>query len=203
MEFIESVASVVVQTAARQFLARRRVEKIRRERNRTPLSLFDVAAIHIQAAFRGWWVRDCNTVDNYCACIIQKNFRMYQCRSNYEFDLYCVMVLQALFRGYLVRKRLGTSRQRSVHRAATVIQSKWRGFVCEIKFLQAYEDIIVVQSVARGSLGSCFVRGYEHTISKYLVCCWANPNRSNVPLRTTIFPRTMAIICNSWGRILL
>lgn len=34
--------------------------------------------------------------------------------------------------------------------AATIIQSQWRCFLCEMAFLRDYEDILLVQSVARG-----------------------------------------------------
>ena len=111
-DFIEVVAAVVVQTAARQFLARRKVEKLRGSRHfgsnrsrkfgaqrtapvqkridtsqrRVPVKfhLFDLAAVRIQSAFRGWWVRDQNSLKYYCATVIQKTFRMYLCRVYYN-----------------------------------------------------------------------------------------------------------------------
>jgi myosin heavy subunit len=217
-EFIEVVASVVVQTAARQLLARIRVRKMResqlgesqKQRNaeyRQPQSLssapptrqgkppnadrdmsklmFDLAAIRIQAAFRGWWARDCITVDNYCACIIQKNYRTHRCWETYLLNcyrivkvqsvvrrklahdragtlLYCIVVIQAAFRGYFVRKRMGPQRSRilSPDKAATIIQSQWRSFSSEMNFLRSYEDVLVVQSIARGWITRRLIRSW-------------------------------------------
>jgi hypothetical protein len=209
---------VVVQTAARQLLARIRVRKMResqlgesqKQRNaeyRQPQSLlsapptrrgnptnadrdmsklmFDLAAIRIQAAFRGWWARDCITVDNYCACIIQKNYRRYRCWETYLLNcyrivkvqsvvrrklahdragtlLYCIVVIQAAFRGYVVRKRMGPQRARilSPDRSATIIQSQWRSFSSEMNFLRSYEDVLVVQSIARGWITRRLIRSW-------------------------------------------
>lgn len=199
-EFIEAVASVVVQTAARQFLARRRVEKLRGfDKNRTnqsgykssrsrlghvgekkldyntPKTMFDLAAVRIQSVYRGWWVRDNQTVDHYCALIIQRNFRMYNCRSNFSFDIFRIVMIQAAFRGCLVRKPMAGTPSRQVakvDRAATVIQSRWRSFACEIKFLQAYENIVLVQGIARGRITRKMLRSWPranyHKVSNRL-----------------------------------
>lgn len=211
--FIESVASVVVQTAVRQFLAKRRVERLRAStrssartrqiqmtsrmrsgkalvRDRKPthsvVSMMDLAATRIQSLFRGWYARDCIAVDNYCATIIQKNFLALRCRRKYLYDryriiqiqsivrrklsydvfatcIYCAVVIQAAFRGYQTRKNMGQiayATTQDEHRAATLIQAQWRSFVCEMIFLREYEDILLVQSVARGWVTRRLIRSW-------------------------------------------
>ena len=222
VEFIESVASVVVQTAARQFLARAKLRRLLQQReaeqqqalekgmhttsrskNESSRSskgrsgtlqsmpqnqqheghspedlealIFDLAAVRIQSAFRGWFARDCITVDNYCACIIQKSFRTYQCQKHYRLDmyrivklqtfvrrhlaledaatrLYCIIAIQAAFRGYSARNRVQplVHYTRHMDKAATEIQKQWRSYYCEVEFLKTYVAILLIQSVYRG-----------------------------------------------------
>jgi len=152
-------------------------ERTRRNNNNNNVALdfYSLAAIQIQAAFRGWWVRDCVDVDNYCAAMIQKVYRGMRCRNEYQLDrystvlvqsvcrrwmamdvavtrLYCIVRIQAFVRGSLARRRMGFDFfEESVHDAAAImIQTQWRSFLCEMNYLRAYEDILVVQSVARG-----------------------------------------------------
>lgn len=149
--FIEAVASVVVQTAARQFLAKLRVNRMRNSRKSSKQALYrksrtkrpmmqnrqvqpgrtqtryDVAATTIQRLFRGWFMRDCMTIESYCATVIQKSYRAWRARRKFIYDryrvitvqsiarrkmsydvyatcMYCVVAIQAAFRGYRVRK---------------------------------------------------------------------------------------------------
>ncbi len=147
--------------------------KAARARQDIELDFYALAAIQIQAAFRGWWIRDCLGVDNYCAAMIQKTYRGSRCRREYLRDLnrvvtvqsvcrrwmaiddavtriYCIVRIQAVMRGALVRKRMMTDSLEIYHAAATTIQTLWRSFWCEMTFLRAYEDILVVQSIVRG-----------------------------------------------------
>ena len=171
----------------------RRREKKTNERtrrnNNVALDFYSLAAIQIQAAFRGWWMRDCMGVDNYCAAMIQKVYRGMHCRNEYQFDrystvlvqsvcrrwiamdvavtrLYCIVRIQAFVRGSLARKRMGFDFfEKNVHDAASImIQTQWRSFLCEMNFLRAYEDILVVQSVARGWM------------ARRRVCSWMKAN---------------------------
>ena len=139
------------------------------------LDFYALAAIQIQAAFRGWWVRDCLGVDNYCATMIQKTYRGSCCRKDFLIILdriimvqsicrrwlamdaavtriYCIVRIQAVVRGSLVRIRMKfNSLENDVfHAAAVIIQTAWRSFWCEMNFLRTYEDILVVQSMVRG-----------------------------------------------------
>jgi len=146
-----------------------------RGRKDVALDFYALAAIQIQAAFRGWWVRDCLGVDNYCAAIIQKTYRGSRCRNLFRKNvnriitvqsvcrrwmaidtavtrIYCIVRIQAIARGFLIRNRMKRFflENNVYHVAAIKIQTLWRGFSCEMTFLRAYEDILVVQSIVRG-----------------------------------------------------
>ena len=205
-EFITSVASVVVQTAARRFLAKSRVRKMREGRTQQrrqhnalghttkkhgePMGatsrqeedmkyrLFDLAAVRIQSVFRGWMARDFAAVDQFAATIIQKCFRGFLCRSNYSYDMFRIVIVQSMarrylaleatahrlayvtliqsqIRGFLVRKALARNCKSydaltGDYIAATKIQSQWRSYSCEMAYLRTYEDIVIVQTLARG-----------------------------------------------------
>jgi hypothetical protein len=177
IDFIEAVAAVVIQTAMRRHLSKIAVEKRRAAvvtRDDMPqfenmaTHMFDLAAIHIQAVFRGWWVRDCLSVDNYCAKRIQRAFRGYKCRMGYLYDVYRVIMVQSIwrrnialktsgqrlasviaiqtvFRGYLLRRGHATYEDR----AATRIQSAWRAYDAQMYYLSDLAAILIVQSVLR------------------------------------------------------
>lgn len=146
---------------------------------------FALAAIQIQAAFRGWWVRDCLGVDNYCATMIQKTYLGYHCRKQFTINLYrvivvqsicrrwlamddavtriyCIVRIQAFARGSLVRNRMKfRALENNVYDAAAImIQTQWRSFWCEMNFLRAYEDILVVQSIVRGWITRRLIRSW-------------------------------------------
>jgi hypothetical protein len=238
VNFIEAVASVVIQTKVRQFLSSTRVLKLRQQigvhddipadrrveelkkgaelsvkggtplvsrsltnamkarctnepklsstRDELALDFFDLAAIRIQGAFRGWWVRDCLAVDNYCASMIQKIYRGHVCRCRFAEELYrivilqsawrrflaidtavtriyCIVRIQSITRGFLVRKRLNPrmiNESDLYEMAATKIQAQWRSFACEMRFLRTYEDILVVQSLVRGWITRRLLRSW-------------------------------------------
>lgn len=224
VQFIEAVASVVIQTKVRQKLAKNLVREMQnklnvdinyrcREIQMTPMvrksyalarkvrqgnevkkskgrkdvafDFYALAAIQIQAAFRGWWVRDCLGIDNYCATMIQKTYRGSCCRNNLRVDLsrvakvqsicrrwlalddavtriYCIVRIQAIVRGSLVRKRtrFDALENNVYHAAAITIQTNWRSFWCEMKFLRTYEDILVVQSIVRGWIARRYFLSY-------------------------------------------
>ena len=60
-----------------------------------------------------------------------------------------VIACQAQIRGVLARKRADAARK---ERAATIIQSNWRGFSTRSRYLATRNQIIRVQSIARGFL---------------------------------------------------
>ncbi|KAL3923381.1 MAG: hypothetical protein SGILL_001690 [Bacillariaceae sp.] len=212
VDFIEAVASVVIQTKVRQLLARIRVENMRSQRtsigqdrgavlparpttsrerrshamtqkarnayrpktspkNEAALDFYTLAAIRIQAIFRGWWVRDCLAVDNYCATMIQKTYRGWRAVDAVITRVYCVIRIQSIMRGFLSRKQLQYTSPEHDYRdvAATMIQAQWRSFSCEMKFLRFYEDLLIVQSVVRG------------WITRRLIRLWLMAHNQNIP----------------------
>lgn len=133
-----------------------------------------MAAIKIQSAFRGFWVRDSLNVDHFCATMIQKWYRRHHQRHHYFADLSriilvqsiwrrsiarehaafflgSVITVQSLFRSYSARKKLysGLTCLRKDTMAAVVIQSQWRTYACECNFIRDLVDILIVQSVVR------------------------------------------------------
>jgi hypothetical protein len=198
--FIESVASVVVQTAARQFLAKIKTRKMREENEKqlthdldrqnavrrrqmavrsrkaklsdmarskdVEHNMYDVAAVNIQAVFRGWNLRDSLTVDHYCATSIQTVFRGFTSLLRYNTQLYCIRLIQAVFRGHSVRKKLHENSARGFRNehtpdvAAVIIQTRWRGYASEMTFLRIYEDIVFVQKVVRGWITRRLLRAW-------------------------------------------
>ena len=132
------------------------------------INILALAAIQIQAAFRGWWVRDCIAVDHYCATMIQKNYRGFLYRTRYLHLMYSIVTVQSLWRRQLARRQVHRRKMELIHfhtfdHAATTIQAKWRGFVCEMKYLRDYEDILVVQSVARGWIARRLIGSWLRT----------------------------------------
>ena len=126
-EFMREVAAIVIQTFFRRHLAYRltierysAVITIQRffraiiddqEAKRTAMEssitvLYDLAAIEIQRIWRGWWVRDCINVDNYCASVIQSNLRIYLLKRRIEKKQLAVILIQKRWRGYIVRKKV-------------------------------------------------------------------------------------------------
>lgn len=238
--FIETVAAIVVQTAARQFLAFLKVESLRFTREskilesrilsieraaseqadrasqgecevvrrigiREPLvydqyqmknilndtsisndfrvieaseisecdiddmamNLYHLAAVQIQAVYRGFWIRDCLDVDHYCTTVLQRTYRGFKCRKMVQRDvkniilvqswwrrniarddaaniLAYVIVLQAVYRGHRVRKRYKIHEEKVANykakwAAATIIQWIWRGYNVR-KLYENYRD---------------------------------------------------------------
>lgn len=150
------------------------------------LKMFDLAAVKIQSFYRGWWVRDCLQVDQFCAILIQKMVRGFLARARFDYDVYRVVMvqsffrmllaqelavqrlvfviaIQAAFRGYrtrnLVRDWLNTSFL-TEDTAATMIQSRWRAYWAEQKYLHVLADILLVQSVARRWIAQRLVLPY-------------------------------------------
>jgi IQ calmodulin-binding motif len=134
----------------------------------SPVDFLALAAIRIQAAFRGWWVRDCIAVDHYCATTIQKTYKGFLYRTRYLVLLYSIVTVQSLWRRQVARRRVQRRKMEILHyhtynHAATRIQSKWRGFVCEMKYLRDYEAILVVQSISRGWIARRLIRSWIRT----------------------------------------
>lgn len=100
--------------------------KLRKAKQFDPFEerLFTLAAIQIQSLFRGFWVRDCLNVDNYCAAVIQHAYRRHSYRMEFKFQVYRIIIVQSVWRRQLARReaslRLG---------CALLIQSGIRQFL--------------------------------------------------------------------------
>lgn len=133
-KFMREVAAIVIQTFFRRHLAYRltierysavitiqrffRViiedQKARRAAlNNSITMMYDLAAVEIQKVWRGWWVRDCINVDNYCASVIQRNTRIYLLKCRIEKKRLAAIMIQKHWRGYITRK-IGLKRRRSL-----------------------------------------------------------------------------------------
>ncbi|OLL22261.1 Myosin-2 [Neolecta irregularis DAH-3] len=88
---------------------------------------------------------------NACAIIVQKNMLRYLYRKRYIQIKRSVLAIQALTRGYIARQK---AKQMREDRAATKIQSVYRGWKTRQSYDQVRLQIIKFQAVARG----CFVR---------------------------------------------
>lgn len=83
-----------------------------------------LATVRIQSAFRGFWVRDCLSVDHYCATVIQKAFRRFRLRNNFHYDMYRIVIVQSVWRGSIVRGKVSSNKLASI----VCIQAAFRGF---------------------------------------------------------------------------
>ena len=93
-----------------------------------PEDMYELAAIRIQSAFRGFWARDSLDVDHYCATIIQTAFRSYCCRQQFR-ETYIrvvsrVVCIQAIWRRSRARDHAAT-----LLGAAILIQALARGYI--------------------------------------------------------------------------
>ena len=164
VDFMKVVAAIVIQTFFRRHLAYkstcrryravlliqqychqylRKKKDVSMELRHCRHRLYDVAAMQIQAAWRGFWVRDCILVDNYCATLIQKLYRGHLARWCYGYDLCRITIAQSVVRRFLVQSSIRKNR------AATLIQARWRGYVGVKQFICQLADILIVQSVCR------------------------------------------------------
>lgn len=155
MKFIKAVASIVIQTAWRRYHAMCLYEQMRRQQPSSALQrlpapiratpaapdlyqplaerMYHLAAIRIQSVFRGFWVRDCLSIDHYCAKVIQQIYRGHQCRRQYEFDIYRIVTVQSVWRRALARLRVAHSLWYTIY-----LQSLCRGYLVR----QRYADYV-------------------------------------------------------------
>jgi len=122
--------------------------------------MYELAAVQIQSSFRGFWVRDCLSVDRYCAIVIQKAFRRFRIRNHYHYDVYRIIVVQSIWRRNIVCSEVSKSFKdqaweadpsRLAHRATAAIriQSRWRSYAVESVLIRTLVDVLIVQTVVR------------------------------------------------------
>ena len=92
--------------------------------------------------------------------MIQKTYRGWVAADAFVTTAYCIVRIQRFLRGYFAQKRrvLHDAEREYEEIAATIIQAQWRSFSCEMKFLRFYEDLLIVQSVARGWITRRLIR---------------------------------------------
>ena len=143
--------------------------------DRAAQDMYELAAIQIQSAYRGFWVRDCVDVDHYCATALQRMYRGLRCRRDYARErrrivlvqswfrrnsardhaaniLAYAIVIQSAVRAFIIRKSYRRYCEHKLfirHAAATIIQARWRSFVCEAHFIRSLVDVLIVQTVVR------------------------------------------------------
>lgn len=161
---IYTVASIVIQTNVRRFLAfnealDRRwaivvIQRYLRKYQRGQKSNFIVnkAATKIQACYRSWVVRDFLFVDHFCAIQIQSYVRMFLVKlhlgktldepSEYS-RLPNVVTIQAHYRGYALRKKI------IEHSSAIFIQTSWRCYITNFNFELKKIGAILIQAYTR------------------------------------------------------
>lgn len=181
--FMRVVAAIVIQTFFRRHLAYKltcerysavlKIQRFLREAywekkryrslimQQTTYQFYDLAAVQIQAAWRGWWVRDCMNVEEYCASTIQRTFRAYWARVNYKYDVYRIVIAQSVVRRFLAKYRLHKERK-----AAILIQSQWRVSIAKDKARNARADMLIVQSVKKKVRATQYEPELDHQASR-------------------------------------
>jgi hypothetical protein len=146
--FMEAVAAIVIQTAVRRMLAMVLMEKMRQETYPPDEEQFETMAVHmqelaaidIQAAFRGWRARDSMIVDQeaiamnrqeLAAIKIEAAFRGWWVRDSLNVDNFCARRIQRAYRFFRARLSFVFDLHRIV-----IVQSLWRRKMAEDKARQ-------------------------------------------------------------------
>ncbi|XP_064086058.1 LOW QUALITY PROTEIN: abnormal spindle-like microcephaly-associated protein homolog [Macrobrachium nipponense] len=136
---VKKNAAVTIQSKVRMWLTQREYARKRE------------ACVRIQAWFRCVQACRCYLAQRNSVLIIQKYFRAYllqrKAQRQYVTTRKAVITLQAAFKGYLTRKNL-----REKHRAATVIQKRFRGLKMRNAYLTKLRAISVLQCSLRNYL---------------------------------------------------
>ena len=182
---------VVTQSAARQFLARKEMQKRRSVE-------MDKAASRIQATWRGFQgytdyifalvdilvlqrsmrkflaVKRVNsTRRNKAAIKIQAQWRRQKALIGMLYDLVHIIIAQSIIRRFLAKKMLPQKRleysermseQQKLDSAATKIQTSWRGFLGYSQYIIMQYEIVRLQAIVRG-------RASRNIYSLKLGCC--------------------------------
>lgn len=207
-----AAAVIPVQAAMRQFLARREKlnrlwaviviqSYMRRWICERRLKKTVDYVVAIQKVFRGWLARDRVEDQHYCATQIQRVARGYIATLAVYEDIYKVTLIQSyvrmklavedaiyrmaliiqvqsIIRGYLVRKRMD-----EVTRAATVVQTAWRGYYDYTSYQYDLLDVKLVQCLVRRRAATIFV---------------ANERRLRAQRHKELMDRSATIIQAQW-----
>jgi myosin heavy subunit len=129
MNYLHFLADVlIVQSAVRRYLAKKRVHLIR-----------NVSATKIQSVARGAVARRVARRDR-AAIAVQKVWRGFVCYADFMFTIADIVVIQALARRLFARRQASCLRADRSTQSAVIIQKNWRRFVGETEyFIMKYE----------------------------------------------------------------
>jgi len=104
----------------------------------------NTASICVQRHVRSWLARPYLTTCMTSAIRIQANARKWNQQAQFALMRQSALTIQARWRGYQTRTEFAIATK-----AATLIQGVWRGEATFVNFSISYDNIIVVQTVAR------------------------------------------------------
>ncbi|XP_018114141.1 abnormal spindle-like microcephaly-associated protein homolog isoform X2 [Xenopus laevis] len=203
------MAGAIIQRQYKCFLERRRFVQLRNaviltqqsfrmkvhaEQIRQEYLKLKTAVVVLQAAFRGWKVREKMNRMHYSATIIQAAFRMHKAKDSYRTLKHAAIVLQqkykantigkserkqylkqrqaaitiqANFRGMKDRKKMTCT---IVHKAASKIQATFRMHQCKSQYIKIKWAVHVVQQRFRANNLRDFAILQYHLIKKAVLC---------------------------------
>ena len=148
-----------VQSAARIWIARKRIEIIRSHEAEKTRKL---AATRLQSFQRGFWVRLCLDVDHYCATQVQRFARrvlayrkLCKLRRRLFYFLKKVLLIQ-----FVVRRKIDRNFDAQLRQSIVLVQKCWRGFMTRLFYKFVLYDIITIQ---------CSVRFFIATVKRKLL----------------------------------
>jgi hypothetical protein len=83
------------------------------------------------------------------ALSIQKTWRGFVCYAEYMFNIADIVIAQTQVRCWVARRKRQVRAKNRDMRAATAIQTQWRGHVAKAETKERYNDIVACQSVVR------------------------------------------------------
>lgn len=142
MNYLHYLADVLIlQSAVRRWIASRYVDDLRHQRE-------FVSARRIQAHVRGFMVRHENK-QTKAAVTIQKTWRGFVSYAEYMFTIADIVTAQTQARCWVARRRRKHLLDIRESKAATIIQTQWRGATARRTKKTVLQHVIICQSVSR------------------------------------------------------
>jgi myosin heavy subunit len=142
MNYLHYLADVLIlQSAVRKWIASRYVIDLRRQRE-------FVSARLIQAHVRGFMVRQENK-QTKAALVIQKSWRGFVSYAEYMFTIADIVTAQTQARCWVARRRRKDRLDMRDAKAATTIQTQWRGATARANKKAVLQHVIICQSLSR------------------------------------------------------
>jgi hypothetical protein len=162
------VDTIISQTIVRRWLARRKLDALRKEKH-------DSAATKIQATWRGFqgytdyifclvdimllqrsarsWLAQKKVKElkmERSAVMIQKHWRAYRAYAKYVFALADILRVQCMMRSWFARRE---AQSRRIELSAVKIQRQWRRFTVYTNYMFVLVNVMQVQRFVRGWFG--------------------------------------------------